>query len=146
VSNARRLGHVVLNVASLERSVAFYSEILGLREVGRLHSTVFFSFGANHHDLAVRKVGAQAKAVRNAVGLRHVAFRIGDAVQALREFKAHLEARSIPILKVRDHRVSKSLYFRDPDGIVIEVYVDDEDARLWHEDPARVAHSAPLAL
>ena len=79
---ARRLGHVVLNVASLQRSVPFYVGVIGLREVGQLRSTVFFSFGDNHHDLALREVGSRERAPGDGIGLRHLAFRIGEHVGA----------------------------------------------------------------
>ena len=57
------------------------------------------------------------------------------------------------VLKVRDlersarfdHRVSQSLTLTDPDGYVIELYVDADPA-IWRDDPAAVASGAPLAL
>jgi catechol 2,3-dioxygenase len=43
-----------------------------------------------------------------------------------------------------DHEVTKSLYFADPDGNGVEVYVDVSDA--WRADPSRVAKVKPLEL
>ena len=43
-----------------------------------------------------------------------------------------------------DHGVTRSLYFRDPDGNQLEVYVDVSDA--WKKDPALLARNRPLAL
>ena len=43
-----------------------------------------------------------------------------------------------------DHEVTKSLYFADPDGNQVELYVDASDA--WREEPQRVAQSGPLAI
>jgi catechol-2,3-dioxygenase len=40
--------------------------------------------------------------------------------------------------------VSKSLYFNDPDGNCIELYVDASEG--WKRDPQMVAHSEPLEL
>ena len=43
-----------------------------------------------------------------------------------------------------DHTVSQSIYFDDPDGNAIEVYVDTSD--VWRTDPQTVATIAPLTL
>ena len=43
-----------------------------------------------------------------------------------------------------DHEVTNSLYFADPDGNGVEVYVDVSD--VWQRDPQRVAQLKPLAL
>jgi catechol-2,3-dioxygenase len=43
-----------------------------------------------------------------------------------------------------DHTVSQSIYFTDPDGNAIEVYVDVSD--VWRTDPNTVATISPLSL
>jgi catechol-2,3-dioxygenase len=40
--------------------------------------------------------------------------------------------------------VSKSLYFQDPDGNGVEVYVDA--SQVWRTEPQRVAQVKPLQL
>ena len=143
-----RVGHVVLNVRDLERSVGFYGGVLGLREVGRYGGNmVFFSAtGENHHDLALLAVGSEARAPQpGAVGLCHLALRIGNSRAALRAAKAHLDAAGVPILRMENHVVAQSIYFSDPDGNELEVYVDD-DPRIWRDNPAAVATVEPLEL
>jgi catechol-2,3-dioxygenase len=141
------VGHVVLKVRDLDRSAAFYSGVLGLKEVGRFPGRmVFFSAGTNHHDLAVMAVGPDAPSPPDeAVGLAHVALKIGDSLDLLREAKALLEARAVPIQGTRDHVVSQSIYCEDPDGNTVELFVDGDPA-IWAEDPSTVATTKPLVL
>ncbi|OLB52952.1 MAG: hypothetical protein AUH99_03745 [Candidatus Rokubacteria bacterium 13_2_20CM_2_70_11] len=146
--NPKGVGHVVLKVRDLDRSARFYREVIGLNEVARYRDRmVFFSAtGANHHDLALLEVGAQASApAPDAVGLYHVALKIGDRIDDLRAAKAHLEAHGITPLRLADHRVSKSIYLTDPDGNGLELFVDTDPA-IWRENPAAVATVGPLEL
>lgn len=141
------LGHAVLKVRDLERSVAFYRDVLNMKEVARYRGKmVFFSFGSNHHDLGLLEVGADAPDPHpRAVGLYHLAFRVGASLDALRAVKAELEAKGAPLLGQSDHGVSQSLYLQDPDGNELELYVDADPA-LWRENPAAVAYVGPLDL
>jgi len=137
----------VLYVNDLDKMVAFYRDVIGLREVARYENRmVFFSAGQNHHDLAILNVGPAAPAPdRRDVGLYHVAFKIGDSLDVLREATAHLEGHGVKILGVSDHRVSQSLYLEDPDGNGVELFVDADPA-IWARDPSAVATVRPLEL
>ena len=141
------LGHVVLRVHDLGTSVPFYRDVLGLREVARYgEHMAFFSAGANHHDVALLEVGRYAPPPDpRAVGLYHVAFKVGDHLENLRAWKRRLESLDVTILGASDHKVSQALYIEDPDGIQIELYVDAAPA-IWREDPAAVATIDPLDL
>ncbi len=141
------LGHVVLKVRDLERSVPFYAGVLGLTEVARNErGMVFFSIDGNHHDIALIEMGADAPAAPAvSPGLAHVALKVGDDLDALRDAKAVLEANGVELVRVADHIVSKSLYFQDPDGNELELFVDG-DPQTWRDDPGIVATRLPLEL
>jgi catechol 2,3-dioxygenase len=144
---AKALGHAVLRVRDLDRSLAFYRDLLGLREVARYGAQmVFLSCGENHHDLALQQIGKSAPDSNPAaVGLYHLAFKVGDSLRDLIEMKAKLEAAGVQILGASDHRVSKAIYVLDPDSIEIELYTD-EDPAIWKASPQAVATVKPLAI
>jgi catechol 2,3-dioxygenase len=154
MTSNRSIGHVVLNVASLERSVPFYRDALGLREVARLGARereivgadmVFFSFGANHHDVALREVPGAVMPGTETVGLVHVAIRIGTHIDELVALADHLRTLGVDLVRTRDHKVSQSLYIKDPDGIEVELYVDADPA-IWAANPSAVATVDPLTI
>jgi catechol 2,3-dioxygenase len=142
----RQLGHVVLKVRDRERSEHFYENVLGLPIAARMDAPpmTFFTLG-NHHDFAIVAVGADGPdAAPNSPGLFHVAFKVGDSIDDLRLAKAHLDSHGVEIDGISDHTVSQSIYFHDPDGNQIEVYVDTSD--VWRTNPQAVATIAPLSL
>jgi catechol 2,3-dioxygenase len=144
----KSLGHVVLRVRDLERSLGFYRDFLGMREAARYRGVmVFLTFGTgNHHDLGLMQVGLRAAdPPPAAVGLYHVAFKVGDHLDELRAWRERIAAAGVPFVGQSDHRVSQSLYVLDPDGIEVELYVDADPA-VWRDDPAAVATIRPLAL
>lgn len=144
---AKALGHAVLRVRDLDRSLRFYRDTLGMQEVARYGPhMVFLSCGENHHDLALQQIGKSAPDPNPAaVGLYHLAFKVGDSLRDLIEMKATLEAAGVRILGASDHTVSKALYVTDPDGIEIELYTD-EDPAVWKTNPQAVATVKPLAI
>jgi catechol 2,3-dioxygenase len=70
---------------------------------------------------------------------------VGDSLDELREAKAALDRHGVVIRQVRDHEVSQSIYLDDPDGNMVELFVDADPA-IWAANPAAVAQSRPLAL
>ncbi len=143
----KSLGHVVLRVTNCERAERFYGGVLGLPVCARLNQDgfrmAFFSLG-DHHDFAVMEVSGEGSTrSETAVGLHHVAFNIGTTLDELREAKTKLDAAGIAAHPI-DHEVTNSLYFQDPDGNGVEVYVDVSDA--WRQEPQRVAQMRPLEL
>src|SRR5438132_249003 len=117
------IGHVHLNVQDGKRSRTFYQEILGLHLQEQIDSISFLSFGEAHHDIAINEIGSvRSMLSKEAIGLRHVAFEM-PAMEQLEEIWHRLQRAGVPAQAV-DHGISKALYFDDPDGIGIEIYVD----------------------
>ena len=128
------LGHVVIKVRDLEVAERFYAVVLGIPVQSRSESAqmIFFTLG-QHHDFAVIAVGSDAPAAApDAIGTHHIAFKAAGGLDGLRRAKERLDAEGVVVAPV-DHRVTKSLYFSDPDGNALELYVDGTDE--WKENP-----------
>ena len=124
MSNPRAIGHLVLNVADVERSASFYRDVVGF-EVARMRpdrSGAFLTCGVVHHNLALFKAptGAQG-AQRGQIGLNHFAFQVDD-YKALQEAYRRLTAAKATIDHIVDHGMTRSVYFLDPDGLMMELY------------------------
>lgn len=121
---ALRLGAVRLQVADLERSAAFYRDVLGMRLLDRAPGAA--SLGAHDDDRPLvelrERPGARPARPRGRLGLFHVAYLLPDR-PALGRFVRHLGELGVPV-GAGDHLVSEALYLADPDGLGIEVYAD----------------------
>lgn len=146
---AHYLGHVVFYVKDLKRSLAFYRDLLGFQEVGRVFDgqAAALTSGRTHHELLLIEVGAApGPPPGRRLGLYHIGIKIGDSLNELRAAKRELEQAGVAITGMSDHTVSQSLYLADPDGNEVELYVDADPA-IWGKDPAAVlAPIKPLRL
>jgi len=120
------IGHVHLKVADLERSIRFYSDVLGFEVTQGLGaSAAFLGAGGYHHHIGLNTWESKGGSPPppGSTGLYHVAFRyphraaLADALHRLREC-------SVPLEGAADHGVSEALYLRDPDGNGVELYWD----------------------
>jgi catechol-2,3-dioxygenase len=119
-----RLNHAVLYVRDLARSVAFYADVLGFRQVMGLSGAAFLQApgSTNDHDIGLFELGAGAgpsTAGRTTVGLYHLAWEI-DTLAELERLAARL-AETGALVGASDHGTTKSLYAKDPDGLEFEV-------------------------
>jgi catechol 2,3-dioxygenase len=137
---AHYLGHVVFYVKDLERSLGFYRDLLGFKEVGRIFNgaAAALTSGRTHHELLLIQVGdVPGPPVGRRRGLYHIGIKVGDSLDELRQAKRELEQGGISIDGMSDHTVSQSLYLRDPDGNEVEIYVDADES-IWKNNPAAV--------
>lgn len=139
----KELGHLVLYVRELERSVHFYRDVLGWRPIISegalpLPAMAFNAGGRTHHELLLIEVGPDAAPLPagRRVGLYHFGLKVGDTDDELREVLATLQQHDVQVVGGTDHGMTHSLYVLDPDGNEIELYVDVpgvdwDDPALW---------------
>jgi catechol 2,3-dioxygenase len=126
-----RLGHVHLKVRDLDRAVEFYTNTLGLHVAERYGHYAFLSFGTQHHDLALQALGDDAADPGPGVGLYHSAWEV-ETPEELQATYKRLQTRGVSVTPV-DHVISKALYFDDPDGNGVEVYLDTRETNDEYE-------------
>ena len=134
----RRLNHAVLYVNGLDREVEFYTKTLGFEvrmEVPGRAAFLRSAGSANDHDLGLFDIGTGQASARPQVGLYHLAWEVGTLADLVETRQKLLDAGAL--VGESDHRVSKSLYARDPSGIEFEVLwrvpSEDWEAELSQE-------------
>jgi catechol-2,3-dioxygenase len=145
----RRLNHAVLYVHDLAAAVDFYTAALGFEVRLLMEGQAAFlraSGSANDHDLGLFQIAsAQPLPAQHdpEVGLYHLAWEVGT-LEELEQTRERLAARGA-LVGASDHRVSKSLYAKDPSGIEFEVMwrVPAED---WEAELSSGPMIAPLDL
>ena len=123
-----RLNHAVLYVRDVTRSVEFYRDVLGFRQVdmtpqGFSGAAFLQAAGStNDHDLGLFQLGPNAGpsgAGQSTVGLYHLAWEV-QTLTDLEDLAARLEEAGA-LVGASDHGTTKSLYGKDPDGLEFEI-------------------------
>jgi catechol 2,3-dioxygenase-like lactoylglutathione lyase family enzyme len=114
------LGHVGLYVRDIERSKAFYRDVLGLKisdENMKTGSTFMTAKGRleEHHELLLVPGREDGKVVQQ------ISFRCASLADIKEFYRTFLE-RNIPIIRTVSHGNAVGIYFRDPDDNQVEVY------------------------
>jgi catechol 2,3-dioxygenase-like lactoylglutathione lyase family enzyme len=121
-----KLGHVVLNVSDITRSVKFYTEVLGF-SVSDIYpesmvpgGMAFLRCNSDHHSVAL--VGG-LKASAGNIDMHHLAFEVATLDEVLRA-RDHLRRRAVPIDFEGRRRAGCQIAveFRDPDGHRLEIF------------------------
>jgi len=159
-----RVGHIGIHVSDVDRSIAFYRKVLGLKLTGRWgppdigRPICFMRIGDKHHDVVlfelaedVRKAGIPLtdSSMRKAPGLDHIAFEVDSREDWLIALD-HVRSCGVEIVDgplVHGHEAtsnqsfeggsgSHAFYFLDPDGNRIEFY-------CWMMKVSRPSIAAP---
>jgi len=143
------IGHVHLKVADLDRSIAFYRDVLGFELQQRFGSqAAFLSAGDYHHHIGLNtweSLGGTPPP-RGSTGLYHLAVLFPtrpDLASAVRR----VLAAGIGLTGASDHGVSEAVYLEDPDRNGVELYWDRPREEWPHGPGGDVAmFTAPLDL
>lgn len=119
----QRIDHVVLTVADVDRTLAFYERVLGMTAVSFGAGRRALAFGDQKLNLHQAGREFEPKALRPTPGAIDLCL-VTDV--PLDEVAAHLRSQSVaiehgPVDKIGARGALRSLYFRDPDGNLIEV-------------------------
>ena len=125
--NIKRLGHLLLRVNDLDTSLAFYCDLLGFELVERgderHKQAAFLSLGDGGHTVDLVEVKTDMLAGSPYSSLHHFALQV-DSFDDLQGAYFELIDNDVEVLKATDHVTQKSVFIKDPDGNIVEIYYE----------------------
>jgi len=133
-----KLGHLIYEVSDIDRSIRFWTEVMGFTVTERNEiGMVFLRHGSDHHSIGLKptKGPKQRPSASDGMRIEHLAFEV-DNVEMLLAARDFMKANNIPIVFEgrKGPGCNDSINFLDPDGYEFEIYclMDqvDESGRL----------------
>ena len=166
----QRLHHIAYRCRDAQRTVDFYTKVIGLKYaaglvppesvsspswplnepgqpprkvVGEPRDSIhiFFELGDGSYLAFFDVPGPEDEPERTPWWVKHIAFET-QTMEKLRAAKQRLEAHGVQVLGPKDHDFCQSIYFMDPDGHRLEITVRTEKADSWQ----RLEADAPANL
>lgn len=120
-----KLVHIVLMTKQLPELRAWYSTVLGAHVVYENPGLCFLTFDEEHHRLALISPPAPLdERTPLTTGMHHSAYTFGSLSELMEKYTALKRVGIEPLTPIQ-HGVTTSLYYRDPDGNMVEFQIDN---------------------
>jgi len=119
----QKFAHVVLKTANFTEVIDWYATVLQARVAFRNDFIAFLTYDDEHHRVAVINMPDSPAPEPAAAGVHHIAYTYGDLGELLATYR-RLKAAGIEPARCINHGPTVSMYYRDPDGLRVELQVD----------------------
>lgn len=119
--------HAGMTVADLDRTIAFYCDLLGLelvlRKPQKVGELAFLDAGGGMLEIVASPGAGRAKDVEpGTAGVRHLTFAVSDVDGLVAELEAAgVEITERPRDAYNTELIRRVAFCRDPDGIIVEL-------------------------
>ena len=119
-----KFAHVVLKTANFDAVIDWYATVLQARLAFRNDFIAFLTYDDEHHRVAVINTPASPAPNEAAAGVHHIAYTYAGLGELLATYR-RLKARGIEPARCINHGPTTSMYYRDPDGLRVELQIDN---------------------
>lgn len=127
VISPSRLAHVVLRTNKFKQMVDYYKTFLGAEVIHENEMLAFLSYDDEHHRIAMVQIPGTADKNPQSCGLEHIAFTFDTLSDLLLSYRQRKQKGIEPVWPV-NHGPTTSIYYKDPDGNMIETQVDNYES------------------
>ena len=133
-----KFAHVVLKTANYDAVISWYAAVLQARVACRNEFIAFLTYNDEHHRVAVLNTPGSPAPDPAAAGVHHIAYTYADLGELLSTYR-RLKASGIEPARCINHGPTTSMYYRDPDGLRVELQIDNfatmDEARAYFTGP-----------
>jgi catechol 2,3-dioxygenase-like lactoylglutathione lyase family enzyme len=123
-TSPQKFAHVVLKTGNFDAVIAWYAAVLNARVAFRSDFIAFLTYDDEHHRVAVINTPGAPASDEAAAGVHHVAYTYAGLGELLATYR-RLKASGIEPARCINHGPTTSMYYRDPDGLRVELQVDN---------------------
>jgi catechol 2,3-dioxygenase-like lactoylglutathione lyase family enzyme len=133
-----KFAHVVLKTANFDAVITWYATVLQARVAFRNDFIAFLTYDDEHHRVAVLNAPGSPAPNEAAAGVHHIAYTYADLGDLLATYR-RLKACGIEPARCINHGPTTSMYYRDPDGLRVELQIDNfatmDEAHIYFTGP-----------
>jgi len=119
-----KLAHFVIRTPLYDETVRWYQTVLAAEVVFASPMLSFLTFDDEHHRIGVVNLPRLEPAPRFAAGIDHVAFTFATLEDLLHTYRRLKDEGIVPYWCI-NHGPTTSLYYRDPNGVQVELQIDN---------------------
>lgn len=118
-----KFAHVVLKTGNFNAVIAWYAAVLQARVAFRNDFIAFLTYDDEHHRVAVINAPGSPAPADTDAGVHHIAYTYADLGDLLATYR-RLKTSGIEPARCINHGPTISMYYRDPDGLRVELQID----------------------
>jgi catechol 2,3-dioxygenase-like lactoylglutathione lyase family enzyme len=136
-TSPQKFAHVVLKTGNFDAVIAWYAAVLNARVAFRSDFIAFLTYDDEHHRVAVINAAGSPAPDEAAAGVHHIAYTYAGLGELLGTYR-RLKAAGIEPARCINHGPTTSMYYRDPDGLRVELQIDNftmDEANAYFTSP-----------